>query len=95
MVIYVLYTSEIVFLRTHYFTVIHLLHCQRKPLLTDKSSPLSKQITMENMAELTWDGTVSWGEDCAPVTMQCLKAMFPSHKTIATHRMLGPRRHKR
>ncbi|XP_067335672.1 uncharacterized protein [Channa argus] len=55
---------------------------ERKAMVNDLDGPLRKTFTPENLSAFSWDKTTSWAEEKAPLTVACLRAMFPPTKKI-------------
>ncbi|XP_035687479.1 uncharacterized protein LOC118423433 [Branchiostoma floridae] len=57
---------------------------ERKNLNGDKSSPLRKPVTLDNVTAFSWQETLTWAEGHAPLLMAVLKAMFPKSEDKET-----------
>ena len=64
-------------------------------MVKDKNSPLQKKASLENLEKFSWGETMAWLAEQAPVTDTCLTAMFPSPKSIMSHRTVGRLRCRR
>lgn len=55
---------------------------QRKEMVNDLDGPFRKTFSPENLSAFSWDKTTSWAEEKAPLTVACLRSMFPPAKKI-------------
>nr|XP_033499074.1 uncharacterized protein LOC117267333 isoform X1 [Epinephelus lanceolatus] len=53
---------------------------QRKEMVNDLDGPYRKTFTPENLSAFSWDKSTSWAEEKAPLTVACLRSMFPPAK---------------
>lgn len=51
-------------------------------MVNDLEGPYRKTFSPENLSAFSWDMTTSWAEEKAPLTMACLRSMFPPAKKI-------------
>ncbi|XP_063764454.1 uncharacterized protein LOC134881215 isoform X2 [Eleginops maclovinus] len=51
-------------------------------MVNDLEGPFRKTFSPENLSAFSWDKTTSWAEDKAPLTVACLRSMFPPAKKI-------------
>ncbi|XP_035618157.1 uncharacterized protein LOC118375675 [Oncorhynchus keta] len=68
---------------------------ESKVLLKDQRGPLRQPLTEASVSGFSWDTVLAWGEEKAPMTLACLRAMFPKPNTIRTRVMMGARKTKR
>lgn len=68
---------------------------QSKVLMKDQHGPLRQPLTEASVSGFSWDAVLAWGEEKAPMTLACLRAMFPKPNTIRTQVMMGARKTKR
>ncbi|XP_026196227.1 uncharacterized protein LOC113148669 isoform X1 [Anabas testudineus] len=64
-----------------------LISSERKAMVNDLDGPLRKTFTPENLSSFSWDKTTSWAEEKAPLTVACLRAMFPPTKKIQKQKL--------
>ncbi|XP_070834905.1 uncharacterized protein [Chaetodon trifascialis] len=55
---------------------------ERKAMVNDLDGPYRKTFSPENLSAFSWDKTTSWAEGRAPLTVACLRSMFPPPKKI-------------
>ncbi|KAK5917352.1 hypothetical protein CgunFtcFv8_012249 [Champsocephalus gunnari] len=55
---------------------------ERKQMVNDLEGPFRKPFSPENLSAFSWDQTTSWAEGKAPLTVACLRSMFPPAKKI-------------
>lgn len=55
---------------------------QRKEMANDLEGPYRKTLSPDNLSAFSWDKTTSWAEEKAPLTVACLRSMFPPAKKI-------------
>ncbi|KAM9396352.1 uncharacterized protein ACWYII_032248 isoform 1-T1 [Salvelinus alpinus] len=67
---------------------------ESKVLMKDQRGPLRQPLTEASVSEFSWDAVLMWGEEKAPITLACLRAMFPKPNTIRTQVMMGARKTK-
>ncbi|XP_029612620.1 uncharacterized protein LOC115196144 isoform X2 [Salmo trutta] len=68
---------------------------ESKVLMKDQRGPLRQPLTEASVSGFSWDAVLAWGEEKAPMTLACLRAMFPKPNTIRTQVMMGARKTKR
>ncbi|XP_021466694.2 uncharacterized protein LOC110528860 [Oncorhynchus mykiss] len=68
---------------------------ESKVLMKDQRGPLRQPLTEASVSGFSWDTVLAWGEEKAPITLACLRAMFPKPNTIRTQVMMGARKTKR
>ncbi|XP_064826769.1 proteoglycan 4-like isoform X2 [Oncorhynchus masou masou] len=68
---------------------------ESKVLMKDQRGPLRQPLTEASVSGFSWDAVLAWGEEKAPMTLACLRAMFPKPNTIRTQVMMGAREVKR
>eukprot|EP00063_Salmo_salar_P031095 XP_014005930.1 PREDICTED: uncharacterized protein LOC106574524 isoform X2 [Salmo salar] len=68
---------------------------ESKVLMKDQHGPLRQPLTEASVSGFSWDAVLAWGEEKAPMTLACLRAMFPKPNTIRTQVMMGARKTKR
>ncbi|XP_045899378.1 uncharacterized protein LOC123967349 [Micropterus dolomieu] len=51
-------------------------------MVNDLDGPFRKTFSPENLSAFSWDKTTSWAEEKAPLTVACLRSMFPPAKKI-------------
>ncbi|XP_029521120.2 uncharacterized protein LOC115132522 [Oncorhynchus nerka] len=68
---------------------------ESKVLMKDQRGPLRQPLTEASVSGFSWDTILAWGEEKAPMTLACLRAMFPKPNTIRTRVMMGARKTKR
>ncbi|XP_031648444.1 uncharacterized protein LOC109906793 isoform X2 [Oncorhynchus kisutch] len=68
---------------------------ESKLLMKDQRGPLRQPLTEASVSGFSWDAVLAWGEEKAPMTLACLRAMFPKPNTIRTRVMMGAREVKR
>ncbi|XP_024281443.1 uncharacterized protein LOC112253714 [Oncorhynchus tshawytscha] len=68
---------------------------ESKVLMKDQRGPLRQPLTEASVSGFSWDTVLAWGEEKAPMTLACLRAMFPKPNTIRTGVMMGARKTKR
>nr|XP_029516365.1 uncharacterized protein LOC115129788 [Oncorhynchus nerka] len=68
---------------------------ESKVLMKDQRGPLRQPLTEASVSGFSWDAVLAWGEEKAPMTLACLRAMFPKPNTIGTQVMMGAREIKR
>ncbi|XP_024299623.1 uncharacterized protein LOC112266415 isoform X2 [Oncorhynchus tshawytscha] len=68
---------------------------ESKVLMKDQRGPLRQPLTEASVSGFSWDTVLAWGEEKAPMTLACLRAMFPKPNTIRTQVMMGARETKR
>lgn len=51
-------------------------------MVNDQEGPYRKTFTPDNLLAFSWDKTTSWAEEKAPLTVACLRSMFPPAKKI-------------
>ncbi|XP_055764223.1 uncharacterized protein LOC129840404 isoform X2 [Salvelinus fontinalis] len=68
---------------------------ESKVLMNDQRGPLRQPLTEASVSGFSWDAVLAWGEEKAPMTLACLRAMFPKPNTIRTRVMMGARKTKR
>ncbi|XP_064825827.1 uncharacterized protein LOC135542643 [Oncorhynchus masou masou] len=68
---------------------------ESKVLMKDQGGPLRQPLTEASVSGFSWDAVLAWGEEKAPMTLACLRAMFPKPNTIRTRVMMGARKTKR
>lgn len=56
-------------------------------MVNDLDGPFRKTFTPENLSSFSWDKTTSWAEEKAPLTVACLRAMFPPTKKIQKQKL--------
>ncbi|XP_044023797.1 uncharacterized protein LOC122862399 isoform X3 [Siniperca chuatsi] len=59
-----------------------IISTERKEMANDLEGPYRKTFSPENLAAFGWDTTTSWAEEKAPLTVACLRSMFPPAKKI-------------
>ncbi|KAK2826840.1 hypothetical protein Q5P01_021054 [Channa striata] len=59
-----------------------IINNERKAMTNDLNGPFRKTFTPENLSSFSWDKTATWAEEKAPLTVACLRAMFPPTKKI-------------
>ncbi|XP_028993882.1 uncharacterized protein LOC114847989 isoform X3 [Betta splendens] len=64
-----------------------LISSEHKVMVNDLDGPFRKTFTPENLSAFGWDKTTSWAEQKAPLTVACLRAMFPSTKKIQKQKL--------
>ncbi|XP_052344648.1 uncharacterized protein LOC118363190 [Oncorhynchus keta] len=64
---------------------------ESKVLMKDQRGPLRQPLTEASVSGFSWDAVLAWGEEKAPMTLACLRAMFPKPNTIRTQVMMGAR----
>ena len=50
--------------------------------MKDKDGPFTKAIDTKAISEFSWENSLAWGEGIAPVTLNCLRSIFPKAKHI-------------
>ncbi|CAB1327925.1 unnamed protein product, partial [Coregonus sp. 'balchen'] len=68
---------------------------ESKVLMKDQRGPLRQPLTEASVSGFSWDAVLAWGDEKAPMTLACLRAMFPKPNTIRTQVMMGARKTKR
>ena len=68
---------------------------QRKLMKKQKTGPLFKKVSVEEMSKFSWASTLAWGEKKAPVTMTFLRSMFPAAEDIQSQKFAGGKRSSR
>ncbi|XP_021426848.2 uncharacterized protein LOC110495761 isoform X2 [Oncorhynchus mykiss] len=68
---------------------------ESKVLMKDQRGPLRQPLTEASVSGFSWDAVLVWGEEKAPMTLACLRAMFPKPNPIRTQVMMGAREIKR
>ncbi|XP_023286175.1 uncharacterized protein LOC111672837 isoform X1 [Seriola lalandi dorsalis] len=63
-------------------TCSKIISGERKQMVNDLDGPYRKTFSPENLSAFSWDKTTSWAEEKAPLTVACLRAMFPPAKKI-------------
>lgn len=56
-------------------------------MVNDLDGPFRKTFAPENLSSFSWDKTTSWAEERAPLTVACLRAMFPPTKKIQKQKL--------
>ncbi|XP_036928677.1 uncharacterized protein LOC119005212 isoform X4 [Acanthopagrus latus] len=51
-------------------------------MVNDLDGPYRKTFSPDSLSVFSWDKTTSWAEDKAPLTVACLRSMFPPAKKI-------------
>ncbi|XP_076604644.1 uncharacterized protein LOC143331540 isoform X3 [Chaetodon auriga] len=55
---------------------------ERKVMVNDLDGPYRRTFSPENLSAFSWDKTTSWAEEKAPLTVACLRSMFPPPKKL-------------
>ncbi|XP_069008879.1 uncharacterized protein [Embiotoca jacksoni] len=67
---------------------------ERKAMVNDLDGPYRKTFSPDNLSAFSWDKTTSWAGEKAPLTVACLRAMFPPAKRIQKQTVNHGRRTK-
>lgn len=58
-------------------TCSKVINKERQSLVNDPDGPFRKTFSPSSLAAFSWDQTTSWAEQRAPLTVACLRSMFP------------------
>ncbi|XP_029982884.1 uncharacterized protein LOC115413890 isoform X2 [Sphaeramia orbicularis] len=59
-----------------------IINKERVQMLRDMDGPYRKPFSTDSQSEFRWDQTTSWAESKAPLTVACLRSMFPPTNRI-------------
>ncbi|XP_070776760.1 uncharacterized protein [Enoplosus armatus] len=59
-----------------------IISSERKEMVNDLEGPYRKTFSPETLSAFSWNKTTSWAEEKAPLTVACLRSMFPPPKKI-------------